>query len=333
VNSSVLRSDDRLPVRLADVEAAAQRIAGFAVRTPLLEFAPLSEQVGARVLIKPECLQRTGSFKFRGAFNKLSQLDGQQRQAGVVAWSSGNHAQGVAAAAQLLGIHAAIVMPEDAPQIKIDNTRGYGAEVVLYDRHSASREEIGRQLAADRDAVVVPSYDDVDIIAGQGTAGLEMVEQARDLGCEVDRVLVCCSGGGLTAGIATAFHAKSPNTKVHTVEPEGFDDYARSLKLGQPVSIDGASETICDALRVPEPGEITFAINSVCCSDGLVVSDQEALAAIRYAFRQLNLVVEPGGAVALAALLAGKAEFQGQTVAVVLSGGNVDSKLFCEAVS
>lgn len=332
VNQTDSDANVGLPVGLADLEAAARRIAGFAVRTPLLESAALNERVGGRVLIKCECLQRTGSFKFRGAFNKLSQLNADQRRAGVVAWSSGNHAQGVAAAAQLLGIHAAIVMPQDAPQIKIDNTRAYGAEVVLYDRHTASREEIGRLLAVDRGAIVVPSYDDQDIIAGQGTAGLEMVEQARRLDCELDHVLVCCSGGGLTAGIATAFHACSPHTKVHTVEPEGFDDYARSLRLGHRVPIAGDVETICDALRVPEPGELTFAVNSELCGEGLVVSDQQARDAIRYAFRELKLVVEPGGAVALAAVLAGQLELRGRSVAVVLSGGNVDPLTYCEAI-
>lgn len=319
-------------VTLAEVEAAAQRIAPFAVRTPLLHRTALDAHAGCTAFLKPECLQRTGSFKFRGAFNRLSQLDAAQRAAGVVAFSSGNHAQGVAAAAQLLQMPATIVMPRDAPAIKRDKTRGYGAEVILYDRYRESREEIAARLAAERGAVLVPAYDDVDIIAGQGTAGLEIAQQAQAMEVTLDAVLVCCGGGGLSAGIGVALGALSPQTELFVVEPAGFDDYTRSLAAGEILPNDPDARSICDALLAPQPGDITFALNRERLAGGLVVTDDQARQAMRFAFSHLKLVLEPGGAVALAALLTQSERFAGKQVGVVLSGGNVSPELFAEVV-
>ena len=311
-----------------DVEKAARRLQGFAVKTPVIESPALNARVGGRVLIKAECLQRTGSFKFRGAWNRISQLDSASAPGGVVAYSSGNHAQGVAAAAQIRGLAALIVMPADTPVIKQQNTRSYGAEVVTYDRAMESREAIAARFVSERGAVLVPPFDDPHIIAGQGTAGLELAEEAETRGARLDDVLVCCSGGGLTAGIALAMAAKSPATKVHTVEPAGFDDYARSLRSGAIERNAKASGSICDALMSVAPGEMTFAINKPLLGAGLVVTDAEAAEAVRYAFEVLKLVLEPGGAVALAAVLAGKIETQGRAIGVIASGGNCDAVSF-----
>ncbi|MEM8766699.1 MAG: threonine/serine dehydratase, partial [Pseudomonadota bacterium] len=299
----------------------------------LLSNPTLDAMTGANVLLKPECLQRTGSFKFRGACNRLGALSEEERRAGVVAYSSGNHAQGVAAAAQHYGVHATIVMPADAPAIKIERTRGYGAEVILYDRYTESREAIGEALAQETGAVLVRPYDDPFIIAGQGTAGLELAQQAAAQGAELDAVLVCCGGGGLTAGIAVALAAESPKTQLYAVEPEGFDDHARSLASGRIEQNDPSARSICDALLAPEPGELTFSINRRALAGGLVVSDEEARAAMRFAFEQLKLVLEPGGAVALAAVLSGKLDVAGKTVGVVLSGGNVAPDFFVEVLT
>lgn len=323
----------RLP-EAADIRAAAARIAGVAVRTPLLEFPALNARVGGRVFVKPEVLQRTGSFKFRGAYNRLSQLAPGEASGGVVAWSSGNHAQGVAAAAKLLGVPAVIVMPFDAPPIKIARTRGLGAEVVLYDRLKDIREEIGRRIAAERAAVIVPPYDDPDIIAGQGTAALEIAEDASRLGVALDAVLVPAGGGGLAAGTALAIGAAMPDAKVWCVEPRAFDDHARSLKGGTRVSNGAAAEpSICDALMAPMPGEITFAINAPRLAGGLAVTDAEIEAAMLFAFEEMKLVVEPGGAVALAAILTGKLDVRDAAVAIVLSGGNADPALFARVIA
>jgi threonine dehydratase len=317
-------------IDIRDIEAAAARLAGVSVRTPLLKNHALDEEVGGSVFIKPECLQVTGSFKIRGAYNFLSQLSPDEAAKGVVAFSSGNHAQGVAAAGSMLGIKTAIVMPEDAPRAKIANTRRLGGEVITYDRYTGDREAIARQIAAKRGAVVVPSYDHDFIIAGQGTVGLEITEQCAELGVEPDHVLVCCGGGGLIAGSATALKAFWPDVSVHTVEPEGFDDTARSLLSGQRESIDESARSICDALQAHAPGELTFAINRRLLDVGLVVSDEEVREAIRFAFRNLKLVAEPGGAVALAAVLSGKIDARGKTTVVVISGGNVDGEMFAE---
>jgi threonine dehydratase len=316
----------RLP-DFADVRAAAARLAGHARRTPLLAGTPLDERTGGRILLKLETLQHTGSFKFRGAYNRLSQLDPAQRASGVVAFSSGNHAQGVAAAARLLGLRATIVMPADAPRTKMQNTLALGAEVVTYDRLRESREAIAARLARERGAVLVPSYDDPDVIAGQGTVGLEIAEQAADLGARLDDVIVCTSGGGLVAGTALAINARSPTTRVWTAEPAGHDDYRRSLASGHRETNAPGTRSICDALLAPEPGVLTFEINLRLLAGGLAVTDAEVRDAIAFAVRTLKLVVEPGGAVALAAVLCGRIEARGRTIAVVLSGGNVDDEL------
>ncbi len=311
-----------------DVLAAAARLAGHARRTPLLAGTPLDALTGGRILLKLETLQHTGSFKFRGAWNRLAQLDAAQRSAGVVAFSSGNHAQGVAAAALRLGIRATIVMPADAPRVKLQNTRDLGAEIVEYDRLRESREQIAARLAAERGATLVPSFDDPDIIAGQGTAGLEIAEQAAELGLTLDDVIVCCSGGGLTAGIVIALARLAPQAGVWTAEPAGHDDHRRSLQAGvRQRNAPDAPASICDALLAPTPGELTFAINQPRLRGGLVASDAEVRAAIAYAARTLKLIVEPGGAVALACLLAGRLDARGRTVALTLSGGNIDDAL------
>ena len=322
-----------LPVSATDVTAAAARLQGHAVRTPLIDNAQLNEIAGGRVLLKLETLQHTGSFKFRGAYNRLVQLDPAQRRAGVVAWSSGNHAQGVAYAGRLLGIATTIVMPADAPAIKIDNTKRLGGEVVLYDRYTQVREEIGRQIAVERDCVVVPAYDDPDIIAGQGTVGLEMVQQAEARGLAIDQALFCCSGGGLVSGSALALKGHRAATAVYTVEPAGFDDHARSLASGQPERNVQGARSICDALQAPTPGEITFPINRALLTGGLVVTDDEVREAMRFAFNVLKLVVEPGGAVALAAVLQRRVNTIGLVTALPLSGGNVDPAQFADFLS
>ena len=317
----------------ADIEAAAARLAGWAVETPLLNPPGLDRKLGGRILLKAETLQRTGSFKFRGAFNRISQIPEADRTAGVVAYSSGNHAQGVAAAAALLGVPATIVMPEDAPAIKIANTRGYGAEVVLYNRRTENREALAAALAAERGATIVRPYDDPGVISGQGTCGLEIARQAAALGLEIDALLVCCGGGGLTAGCALAMAELSPKTQIYAVEPAGFDDTRRSLAGGARVVNDPAARSFCDALLVPTPGELTFPINHRLLASGFAVSDDEARAAMRYAFRTLKMVIEPGGAVALAALLAGRLDARGKTVALTLSGGNVDAETYREMLA
>ena len=318
-----------LPI-FSDIALAAKRIRGEAIVTPLLENAKLNALAGGRVFIKAECLQRTGSFKFRGAWNCISKLDPAANTGGVVAYSSGNHAQGVAAAAQLRGVSALIVMPEDTPEIKKANTKAYGAEVVTYDRATESREEIANQYTAKRGAVLVPPFEHPDIIAGQGTCGLEIIDELQARGVALDDMLVNCSGGGLTAGVALAFSEKSPKTKVHSVEPEGFDDYARSLRSGVREKNVSAAGSICDALLTPQPGEMTFAMNKERLAEGYAVSETEVRRAVRFAFETLKLVVEPGGSVGLAAVLSGKINAKDKNIAIILSGGNVDVKLFAD---
>ncbi|WOJ94547.1 threonine/serine dehydratase [Congregibacter variabilis] len=312
----------------ADIESAAQRIAPCAVRTPLLRNSFLDEQLGRRVFLKPETLQLSGSFKFRGAYNRIAKLTPAEREAGVIAWSSGNHAQGIAAAAKLEGVPARIVMPEDAPAIKLENTRALGAQVITYDRYRDDREAISYALAERDGGVIIPSYDDPDIIAGQGTAGLEIFQDAAAQSQSLDALLICCGGGGLTAGCALAAEALSPHTDIFCVEPQYYDDHARSLVSGNREAADTARSSICDALLSPTPGALTFPINQRLLTGGLVVSETEVKAAMRYAFRVLKLVIEPGGAVALAALLSGKLDERYQSVAVMLSGGNVDPRVF-----
>ncbi len=313
-----------MTVSLADIEHALERLSGAALRTPLLRCAELSERAGASVLIKPENLQHIGAFKFRGAYNRLAQLDRDEQRAGVVAFSSGNHAQGVAYAAKLLGIPATIVMPTEAPRIKLENTRRLGAEVRLYERQDESREQIASAIAAERGAVLVPSYDDPDVIAGQGTCGYELVEQAAALGMRPAALLVPCGGGGLLAGVSSAVRALLPETAIYGVEPENFDDHARSWKSGVRESVPGTHSTLCDSLMTPTPGALTWSINQTTVSDFLVVTEDEVRHAVSFAFRYLKLVVEPGGAVALAALLSKKLNLEGQELALILSGGNID---------
>ena len=321
-----------MSLTLADIEAAAKRIADRAVRTPLIEARAASAAKGARVFVKPEVLQRTGSFKFRGATNRLSLLNEDERKRGVVAFSSGNHAQAVAAAARDVGTTSVIVMPADAPALKIANTRGYGAEVVLYDRQKEDRVAIGRRLAAERGLTLLPPFDDYAVMAGQGTIGLELAEDARALGLTFDAVVIPCSGGGLSSGIATALAALSPATKIYPVEPANYDDMARSLKAGERLANKPAPLSICDALMVGKPGELTFPILKARNAEALTVTDDEALAAMAHAFYELKLVAEPGGAAALAALLASRLETRGKTIAVILSGGNVDADMFKRAL-
>jgi threonine dehydratase len=317
----------------SDIEAAARRIANEAVVTPLLENSKLNALVNGRIFIKAECLQRTGSFKFRGAWNCISKLDPAGSKGGVVAYSTGNHAQGVAAAAQLRGLAALIVMPVDTPEIKTANTKSYGAEIVTYDRATEDRAEIANLYVAKRGAVLVPPFEHADIIAGQGTCGLEIINELYGRNVELDDMLVNCSGGGLTAGVALAFSKKSPKTKVHSVEPEGFDDYARSLRSGVREKNVRSSGSICDALLTPQPGEMTFAMNKGRLAEGYVVSEPEVRRAVRFAFETLKLVVEPGGAVGLAAVLSGKVATKGRYIGIILSGGNVDPKLFTEILT
>jgi threonine dehydratase len=323
---------DALPTA-ADVEAAARRIAGMAVETPLLESPALNDRVGGRILLKPESLQRTGSFKFRGAYNKLKRL-GEQGGArgGVVAFSSGNHAQGVAAAAQLLGVRAAIVMPSDAPAIKLANTRGYGAEVVLYDRAREDREAIAQALAEKRGAAIVRPFDDPDIIAGQGTVGFEIRRQAKARGVELDAALIPAGGGGLISGSTLALKAGWPGLPVYACEPAGYDDTGRSLAAHRRLPADTSVASLCDGLLSPMPGKITFALNERLLAGGFAVTDDEVLNAMAFAFRVLKLVIEPSGAVCLAALLTGKFDGRGRNTALVISGGNVDPAVFARAL-
>lgn len=316
-----------------DILAAQGRLAGKAVRTPLIRHPALDEVAGARVLIKPETLQRVGAFKFRGAFNRISMVDRARYPGGVVACSSGNHAQGVAHAATLLGHASAIVMPSDAPKLKIARTRGFGADVVLYDRVNEDREAIALSLARERKADFVHPFDDPGVIAGQGTVGLELAEDAAAASIALDIVVVPCSGGGLASGIALAVKHMHPKARIVIVEPEGFDDFARSLKSGQRESNERASGSIADALMAASPGKLTMAIGQRLFSDAVSVSDDELRNAMRFAFGEMKLVVEPGGAAALAAILSGRVACEDQSVGIILSGGNVDAEAFSRIIA
>jgi threonine dehydratase len=323
---------NRLP-SYADVVGAAGRLDGIAVKTPLLHSPKLDERLGFRLLIKAESLQKTGSFKFRGAYNALVQLSPEQRRAGVVSYSSGNHAQGLAAAANLLGISATVVMPSDAPSIKAEKTRSYGANVVFYDRYSEDRVAIAEKIASTSGAVVVPSFDDPDIIAGQGTAGLEMADQAHTMGFEIDAAIMSCSGGGLSSGCAISLSAQCPGIALYTAEPVGIDDMRYSLSTGKRVPSPAETRSVCDSLTTRIPGELTFEINRRLMREGLSVTDTDVFDAMGLAFDEFQLVVEPGGAAGLAAAIGKKADFQGKTVAVVASGGNVTRELFVHALA
>jgi len=303
------------------------------VHTPLIASNVLDALTGGRIFLKAETLQRTGSFKFRGAYNRLSAIPVDQRAGGVVAFSSGNHAQGVAAAARLFDMPAVIVMPRDAPRPKRDRTAALGAEVVLYDRASEDREAMARDIAQRRGAILVPPYDDPFIIAGQGTAGREIVDDLAAIGLAPDSVVVSASGGGLTAGVALAVKARCPSARMFTAEPQGFDDHARSFRSGRREANAAVTGSICDALLSLMPGRITFEINRTLVGEGLAVSDAEVAEAVAFAFRELKLVVEPGGAVALAALISRKIDVAGKVAVAVLSGGNVDPELFHRLVA
>ncbi|WP_417481640.1 threonine ammonia-lyase [Maricaulis sp.] len=316
----------------ADILDAARQLAGQAVRTPLLRNDVLDERLGARILVKAECLQRTGSFKFRGAYNRISRLNAEERQRGVIAYSSGNHAQGVAAAARLVGTHATILMPTDAPAAKVEGVRFWGGKVVSYDRASESREAIGARIAAEEGRILVPPYEDPFIIAGQGTAGLELVEQLAELGLAPDIVSAPAGGGGLIAGTGLAVKHAHPDAQIWAAEPAGFDDHRRSLEAGQRVSNARLTGSICDAIITPTPGELTWQLNSRQLSGGVAVTDDEALAAMAFAWRHLKIVIEPGAVVALAAVLSGKLDVAGKTVCVLATGGNVDRAVFARAL-
>lgn len=322
-----------MTVTFSDIEAAAVRLDGLAVKTPLIESPALNADLRARILIKPETLQRAGAFKFRGAMNKISQLDEAARKRGVVACSSGNHAQGVALAARMLGVPAVIVMPADAPAMKVANTREYGAEVIHYDRYTEDREAITNGVATERGMTIVWPFDDEDIIAGQGTAGLELVQQAEAIGAKLDVVLAPVGGGGLIAGVSTAVRKLSPATTILGVEPADFDDTRRSLESGRREKIDPSARGICDALQSPSPGAITFPINKANLDGIATVTDAQVADAIRYAYSTLKLVVEPGGVVGLAALLSGVVDVEDVTVGVILSGGNIDPGLFARILA
>jgi threonine dehydratase len=318
-------STGALAMNFADVEAAARRIAGKAVQTPLLRFPLLEKTLGFRLLVKAETLQLTGSFKFRGACNKLMLVKEQRPEtSAVVAFSSGNHAQGVAAAASMLGFKATIVMPDDAPRIKIENTKALGAAVVLYKRHSESREQIAADIAAKNDAVLVPPYDDPAIMAGQGTAGLELCDQAEALGLRADVVIAPASGGGLIAGVATAVKHNWPDAEVYSAEPATCNDLQRSLAEGKRLSNAPGSISICDALMSPQPGALTFPVHQALLAGGLSAGDDDILKAMKFALTRLKLVMEPGGASSLACALLSRDRFRGRTVAVMASGGNAD---------
>ncbi len=315
-----------------DVRAARVRISPLIVRTPMLRHRVLDAQTGGTILVKPEPLQRTGSFKLRGATNALQQLGARATQAGVVTHSSGNHAQATACAAAAIGAKATIFMPQDAPRIKVDSTRGWGAEIIHYDRLRDDRDALTAAFAERTGAIVVPPFDDANVIAGQGTLALELAEDAA-AGLQLDALLVCTGGGGLIAGCALGMEGVSPQTRIYAVEPEGWDDTGRSLAGGVRVGNPDGGSLLCDALLAKMPGEMTFAVNQPRLAGGIAVSDDEVLAAIRFAFLHLKLVVEPGGAVCLAALLAGKFDARGQTVGVVISGGNVDPAVFSRALA
>ncbi|WP_265516847.1 threonine ammonia-lyase [Nitratireductor luteus] len=320
-------------IDLSDIEAACERLRGHAVLTPLLELPALNEMAGGRVLLKAEPLQRTGSFKFRGAYNRISKMSSEERACGVVAFSAGNHAQGVAAAAKAFGMSATIVMPTDAPVIKLRNTRRLGARVVTYDRLRDDREAIADAVRAESGAILIPPYDDEDVMAGQGTAGIEIAEQCAALGVVPDLLICPAGGGGLLAGIATAMASLSPATALYAAEPEGFDDLRRSLLAGERVVNAKGGSSICDAILTLTPGALTFPILKAHLAGGLTVSDAQVITAVNALFDEAKLVVEPGAAVGLAALLSGELPLKGRSAVVVLSGGNMDRSVFAKLIA
>ena len=319
-------NNQKLP-EIYDVVSAYSCIQRTVIKTPLLNYPELDERVGGRIFLKAENLQRSGSFKFRGALNKLLSIPKIDRKSGVIACSSGNHAQGVALAAKILGINACIVMPADAPTIKIQKTLNYGGDVVFYDRIKEDREEKARLISKESGRIMVHPYNDPKVIAGQGTSALEALEQLEVRGKNADNYLICTGGGGLTAGSALVISERSPKTKLYTVEPAEFDDHMRSFVSGNLETNNELGGSICDALLAPSPGELSFKINKSKVTSGLVVTDQQVAAAVKFAYYELKLVVEPGGAVGLAAILANKLDVKGQTTVVVLTGGNIDTEM------
>ena len=316
----------------ADIEEAAARLDGVAVETPLLRSDVLDERVGGRVFVKPECLQRTGSFKFRGAYNRISRLSEAELKRGVVAYSSGNHAQGVSAAARLMGSSATIIMPNDAPKAKVEGVHFWGGTVVFYDRATENREEIGARIADAEGRTLVPPFENKYIIAGQGTLGRELMHQARGFGQEVDKIVCCAGGGGLIAGVGLAAKSMNSDTEVWAAEPVDFDDMKLTFETGEHVVNKKLTGSICDAVITPTHGKLTWSLNKRQLSGGYAVTDEEVLDAMAFAWRHLKVVVEPGGAVALASLLSGKADVKGRTACAILSGGNVDSAMFARAL-
>lgn len=321
------------PITAAGVRAAAERLKGHAVRTPLIENEFLNDIAGGRVLVKAEVLQHCGSFKFRGAFNLVSQLSAAERERGVLAWSSGNHGQGIARAAKFFETPATIVMPADAPKMKLEKVRSFGAEIVPYDRYSEDREEIARPIQEERGMVLAPSYDHPHIIEGQGTLGLEVYEEAAAMDAPLDAFIICCGGGGLTSGCATIFEEVAPETEIWIAEPEGFDEAWASVRDGERRHADITRKTICDAIATPTLGRLTFPIMQRLVKGGVTLTEEDVCRAMVFAYKYLKLVVEPGGAAALAAILSKKFRAQGKTVAITLSGGNVDAPLFASILS
>lgn len=314
------------------IHAAAGRIKGHGRITPLLSSPFLDDIAGRKLLVKPECLQHTGSFKFRGGWSAISALSEDERKRGVLAYSSGNHAQGIPFAAAHFGAPAVVVMPSDAPALKIANTKALGAEVILYDRETEDRDEIGAKLANDRELTLIKPFDNAQVIAGQGTTGLEIAEQAQAMGVTSGDVLVCCGGGGLTSGIALALEEHAPNMRARPVEPEGYDDVCRSLVAGAIQRNIKQSGGLCDAIITPQPGDITFPIMQRLCGSGIVVTEEEVLKTMALIFQRLKVVAEPGGAVAVAAALFHADEIEGDAVIAVISGGNVDAEVFKRAL-
>jgi len=333
INRNVAILDMNAAPTAMDVEIAARRIGSFVARTPLLISDVLNKISGGQVFLKAECMQHTGSFKLRGAINKMQNLSINDRRNGVIAWSSGNHAQAVAVAARQTGTSAKIVMPTDAPTIKIDGTRAHGAEIIFYDRATEDREAIAQQIAKEDGRVIIPSYDDPEIIAGQGTVGLELIDQAYELGVTLQDIIVPVSGGGLLAGIGLAVKSRQPNTKLYSVEPDGFDDHRQSLESGQREVNPKLAGSLCDALLAPTPGFLTWPINQIQLDGGYAITEKQALSAMAFAHTYLNLKLEPSGALPLAAIITRVHSCQGRSVALVLSGGNVDIEIFARAFS
>lgn len=320
-------------ISIDDVRSAAEQLAGVAVRTPLIENIKLNEIAGGRVFVKAENLQHMGAFKFRGAYNRLSRLTADEKKRGVLAFSSGNHAQGVARAAQLLDIHATIVMPKDAPPLKLAATRACGAEVVLYDRYQEDREQVALAVAGESGAVVVPPYDDPLVMAGQGTSALEVVEDLTAMGVTPDQTLINCGGGGLASGSFTVYYDAFPDIQGYVVEPDEFDDVKRSLESGSIQTVDFGARSICDALLTPSAGERTFPILQGCGAQGLAVTDDQARAAVAFAAKNLKMIGEPGGVVSLAAVLEGKVETKDKVTVCIISGGNIDPEMLADCMA